>query len=60
MAVLDEGENGIYFRAFIGSVLVDDVNITIDCELPALARNFIVRIKSARVWRRGLRALLTA
>jgi hypothetical protein len=24
-----------------GSVLVDDVNVTIECELPALIRNFI-------------------
>jgi hypothetical protein len=43
-----------------GSVLVDDVNITIDCELPALVRNFIGEDKISGSVEQRLTRLLSA
>ena len=43
-----------------GTVVVDDVNVTVDCELPALAKNFVGEDKIRGSIERKVRGMLGA
>lgn len=54
------GKMGFISVPLSGNVLVDDVNVTIECELPAMVRNFIGEDKIRTGVEQRMRGLLSS